>query len=53
VGDRQTLPLALADVVRCFEGVRWYLDELEPMLTGRTPLGLVSNIASWNYPFPF
>lgn len=43
--------LALADVVRCLEGVRWYLDEIEPMLAGRTPLGLVSNIASWNYPF--
>jgi acyl-CoA reductase-like NAD-dependent aldehyde dehydrogenase len=43
--------LALADVVRCLEGVRWYLGEIEPMLAGRTPLGLVSNIASWNYPF--
>lgn len=43
--------LALADVVRCLEGVRWYLDEIEGMMAGRTPLGLVSNIASWNYPF--
>lgn len=43
--------LALADVVRCLEGVRWYLVEIEAMMAGRTPLGLVSNIASWNYPF--
>ncbi len=42
---------ATADVDRCLEGVRWYLDEIEPMLDGRRPLeGPVSNIASWNYP---
>ncbi|MFH9087281.1 aldehyde dehydrogenase family protein [Streptomyces sp. NPDC017673] len=43
--------LALADVDRAIDGVRWYVDGIEPMLTGRTPLdGPVSNIASWNYP---
>jgi len=43
--------LAQADVDRAIDGVRWYLDEIDPMLTGRTPLpGPVSNIASWNYP---
>ncbi len=43
--------LACADVDRCLDGVAWYLDEIEPMLDGRTPLpGPVSNIASWNYP---
>ncbi len=42
--------LAAADVDRCIEGVAWYCDHIAPMLQGRTPLGLVSNIASWNYP---
>ena len=43
--------LACADVDRCLDGVRWYVDEIERMLEGRTPLsGPVSNIASWNYP---
>jgi len=48
--------LACADVDRALDGVRWYLDEIDAMLTdseGRTltPLpGPVSNIASWNYP---
>ncbi len=51
--------LACADVDRCLDGVRWYLDEAEAMLAvdvegrpfARTPLpGPVSNIASWNYP---
>ncbi|MFD5318874.1 aldehyde dehydrogenase family protein [Streptomyces sp. NPDC127098] len=43
--------LARADVDRCLDGVRWYLDEIEPMLGDRAPLaGPVSNIASWNYP---
>lgn len=43
--------LALDDVTRCLDGVRWYVAEIEGMLEGRQPLGLVSNIASWNYPF--
>jgi acyl-CoA reductase-like NAD-dependent aldehyde dehydrogenase len=51
--------LACADVDRCLDGVRWYLDECEAMLAvdadgkpfDRTALpGPVSNIASWNYP---
>ncbi|QJS08974.1 aldehyde dehydrogenase family protein [Streptomyces argyrophyllae] len=43
--------LALADVDRAIDGVRWYADRIEPMLAGRAPLdGPVSNIASWNYP---
>jgi acyl-CoA reductase-like NAD-dependent aldehyde dehydrogenase len=43
--------LACADVDRCLEGVRWYIEEIESMLGDRTPLpGPVSNIASWNYP---
>jgi acyl-CoA reductase-like NAD-dependent aldehyde dehydrogenase len=42
---------ALTSVDRTVSGVRWYLDEIEPMLSGRQPLaGPVSNIASWNYP---
>ena len=47
--------LALADVDRCLDGVRWYVEEIERQLGGfghrRDPLpGPVSNIASWNYP---
>ncbi len=48
--------LACADVDRCLDGVRWYVEEIERQLgTGtdreRGPLpGPVSNIASWNYP---
>ncbi|HEV8648114.1 MAG TPA: aldehyde dehydrogenase family protein [Actinomycetes bacterium] len=42
---------ALTSVDRTASGVRWYLDEIEPMVAGRGPLaGPVSNIASWNYP---
>ncbi|MFI6759877.1 aldehyde dehydrogenase family protein [Micromonospora sp. NPDC050417] len=43
--------LARADVDRCIEGVRWYVEEIDEMVDGRAPLaGPVSNIASWNYP---
>lgn len=42
--------LAESDVDRCIEGVKWYLDEAEAMTEGRSALGLISNIASWNYP---
>ena len=43
--------LAQADVDRAIDGVRWYVDHIDRMLDGRTPLpGPVSNIASWNYP---
>ena len=37
-------------VERCIEGVQWYLDNIESMLEKREPLGVISNIASWNYP---
>jgi acyl-CoA reductase-like NAD-dependent aldehyde dehydrogenase len=43
--------LACADVDRCLDGVRWYVDQIDRMLPDRAPLpGPVSNIASWNYP---
>jgi acyl-CoA reductase-like NAD-dependent aldehyde dehydrogenase len=43
--------LACADVDRCLDGVRWYVDEIDRMVAGREALpGPVSNIASWNYP---
>lgn len=42
--------LALDDVERCIDGVRWYVDSIEGQLGQREPLGVISNIASWNYP---
>ena len=42
--------LALVDVDRCLEGVEWYVEKIGELLAGRKPLGVVSNIASWNYP---
>lgn len=45
------LKLAEDDVDRCISGVEWYVQQIEPMLAGRTPIGLISNIASWNYPY--
>jgi len=47
----KTYKLALTDIDRCNEGVEWYLENAEAMVGKRKPLGLVSNIASWNYPF--
>lgn len=62
---RQTLTLSLcwelgksfssaaSSVDRTIGGVEWYCDQIGAMLTDggrREPLGLVSNIASWNYP---
>ncbi|MCU1490484.1 MAG: Betaine aldehyde dehydrogenase [Acidimicrobiaceae bacterium] len=41
---------ALTSVDRCISGVEWYVQNIEPMLAGREALGLISNIASWNYP---
>jgi len=41
---------ALTDIDRCISGVEWYIENIPPMLSGRAPLGLISNIASWNYP---
>ena len=48
--------LACADVDRCIDGVRWYVEHIERQLHVGTPAerkplpGPVSNIASWNYP---
>lgn len=47
----KTIPTAQNDVDRCLAGVEWYLENIGSMLEGRRPLGLVSNLASWNYPF--
>lgn len=41
---------ALDGVNRCVSGVRWYVEHIEEMLGNRSPLGVISNIASWNYP---
>jgi acyl-CoA reductase-like NAD-dependent aldehyde dehydrogenase len=41
---------SMASVDRCISGVEWYVTNIEKMLGDRKPLGLVSNIASWNYP---
>ena len=41
---------ALTDIDRCISGVEWYIEKIETMLGRRTPVGLISNIASWNYP---
>lgn len=43
--------LACDDVDRCIDGVAWYVEQIDPMIAGRSPLGLISNIASWNYPY--
>ncbi|GAB4180411.1 MAG: aldehyde dehydrogenase family protein [Roseiflexaceae bacterium] len=42
---------ACVDVDRCISGVEWYVQEIESMLASRKPIGLISNIASWNYPY--
>ena len=46
----KTYKLGFTDIDRAVEGVQWYVDNIDTMLGNRTPLGLVSNIASWNYP---
>ncbi len=46
----KTYASAQTSVERCISGVEWYLENIDEMLTGRDPLGVVSNIASWNYP---
>jgi len=40
----------LNSIDRCTSGVRWYVEQVERMQGNRAPLGLISNIASWNYP---
>ena len=47
----KTYKLGFTDIDRAIDGAQWYVDNIEGMLGQRTPLGLVSNIASWNYPF--
>lgn len=47
----KTIPTAQSDIDRCIQGADWYLDRIGSILDGRRPLGLVSNVASWNYPF--
>ncbi|WUD72288.1 aldehyde dehydrogenase family protein [Streptomyces sp. NBC_00510] len=43
--------LALADVDRAIDGVRWYVGGIDDMVEWRRPLpGPVGNIAGWNYP---
>jgi acyl-CoA reductase-like NAD-dependent aldehyde dehydrogenase len=42
--------LAQTDVDRCISGVEWYVANIEGMLAARAPVGVISNIASWNYP---
>lgn len=46
----KTYKLAFTDIDRAIDGVKWYVENIEKMLETRTPLGLISNIASWNYP---
>jgi acyl-CoA reductase-like NAD-dependent aldehyde dehydrogenase len=46
----KTYKAGFTDIDRAIEGVHWYVDHIESLLGNRTPLGLVSNIASWNYP---
>ncbi len=41
---------AMVSVERCISGVQWYIENIETMMDKRKPLGLISNIASWNYP---
>lgn len=41
---------ALTDIDRCISGVEWYVENLETLVGERKPIGLISNIASWNYP---
>lgn len=45
------LHLAEVDIDRCVSGVEWYVAHVEEFVRDRTPLGLISNIASWNYPY--
>ena len=46
----KTYKLGFNDIDRCVEGVQWYVDNIEGLIGDRQALGLVSNIASWNYP---
>lgn len=46
----KTYKLGYTDIDRAIEGVVWYVENIEKLIGNRKPLGLVSNIASWNYP---
>lgn len=46
----KTFATAQTSVDRCISGVEWYVENIESMVIGREPIGLISNIASWNYP---
>ena len=46
----KTYKMGFTDIDRAVVGAQWYVDNIDGMLGTRTPLGLVSNIASWNYP---
>lgn len=46
----KTYKLAYTDIDRAIDGVQWYVQEIDTLIEDRTPIGLVSNIASWNYP---
>ena len=37
-------PQSKVSVERCISGVRWYVGQIERMMEGRKPLGLISNI---------
>ncbi len=41
---------SITSVDRCITGVEWYVKNIEEMVGDRKPLGLISNVASWNYP---
>lgn len=46
----KTFATASNDIDRCISGAEWYVENIASMLEGRKPIGLVSNIAAWNYP---
>lgn len=46
----KTYKLGFTDIDRAIAGAEWYVENIETMLAEKKPLGLISNIASWNYP---
>lgn len=46
----KTYKLGFTDIDRAIAGAEWYVENIETMLADKKPLGLISNIASWNYP---
>ena len=47
----KTPKAAQADLGRALSGAQWYIENIGEMMQDRSPIGVVSNIASWNYPF--